>query len=225
MKHILLWTSLGAIAITLIATVFSWYCDIALLPFSLSKNEAWSYKQLLRNGDIIFHTSLSQQSNAIQEATQSPYSHCGVIYNKEGNLMVFEAVQPVKVTPLATWVQRGEHGHFVVKRLHNAEQVLTPTVLQHMQKLGEQWMGKPYDPSFEWSDKAVYCSELVWKLYKRAAEVELCPVQRLRSFDLTSKRVQHLMKQRYGDIFPLDEPVVSPVDIFDSEQLVVVYEQ
>jgi hypothetical protein len=32
-----------------------------------------------RNGDIIFHTSTSDQSKAIQLATNSRYSHCGII--------------------------------------------------------------------------------------------------------------------------------------------------
>jgi hypothetical protein len=33
-----------------------------------------------RNGDIIFQTSLSDQSVAIQAATKSPYSHLGIVY-------------------------------------------------------------------------------------------------------------------------------------------------
>jgi hypothetical protein len=32
-----------------------------------------------RNGDIIFHTSRSAQSVAIQLATQSRYSHMGIV--------------------------------------------------------------------------------------------------------------------------------------------------
>lgn len=55
----------------------------------------------LHEGDLIFHTSLSAQSQAIQLATHSPYSHCGILYRNGKEWQVFEAVQPVKLTPLA----------------------------------------------------------------------------------------------------------------------------
>ncbi|MFN5642554.1 MAG: hypothetical protein ACK45S_09180 [Sphingobacteriales bacterium] len=38
----------------------------------------------IKNGDLIFHTSRSYQSKAIQLATKSKYSHCGIVY-KEGS--------------------------------------------------------------------------------------------------------------------------------------------
>ena len=80
----------------------------------------------LHGGDLIFHTSQSAQSQAIQLATHSPYSHCGILYKNAGQWQVFEAVQPVKLTPLADWVARGQGGYFVVKRLRDADTALTP---------------------------------------------------------------------------------------------------
>jgi hypothetical protein len=59
-----------------------------------------SEKDQIKNGDIIFQTSLSQQSKAIQLATNSKYSHCGIIYKDNGQFYVYEAVQPVKITCL-----------------------------------------------------------------------------------------------------------------------------
>jgi hypothetical protein len=60
-----------------------------------------------RNGDIVFQTSRSPQSLAIQLATKSPYSHMGIVYVQGGAPFVFEAVQPVKLTPLRSWIERG----------------------------------------------------------------------------------------------------------------------
>lgn len=37
----------------------------------------------LRDGDIIFHTSRSAQSDAIQRATKSPYSHVGLVLYRD----------------------------------------------------------------------------------------------------------------------------------------------
>jgi len=67
------------------------------------------------DGDIIFHTSQSSQSAAIQLARKSEYSHMGIVYVRDGRPVVFEAVEPVKATLLDEWVARGEDGHYVVK--------------------------------------------------------------------------------------------------------------
>src|SRR5437867_163184 len=60
----------------------------------------------VQDGDIIFHTSRSSQSLAIQKATHSPYSHMGLILYRGGSPYVFEAVGTVRYTPLARWVRR-----------------------------------------------------------------------------------------------------------------------
>lgn len=176
----------------------------------------------LQNGDIIFQTSQSAQSKAIQLATHSPYSHCGIVFKENNRLYVFEAVQPVKATPLQDWIKRGKGGHYVVKRLKNADKILTADVLQKMKQEGEAMTGKDYDLTFEWSDNRIYCSELIWKIYKRAAGVEPGRLQRLGDFDLSDPAVQKVMKARYGSNVPLEEPVISPVAIYNSALLYTV---
>ena len=178
----------------------------------------------LRNGDIIFQTSMSGQSKAIQLATHSPYSHCGIVYQQGGGWYVFEAVQPVTVTPLSKWVKRGKDAHYVVKRLKDADQVLTAEVQQQMLREGNKMRGKNYDLHFEWSDKRIYCSELVWKLYDRSAHVQVGELQQLKDFDLSHAAVQAKMIQRYGKHLPLNEPVISPAAIYNSPMLVTVEE-
>ncbi|MDP9191365.1 MAG: hypothetical protein M3P06_06665 [Acidobacteriota bacterium] len=138
-----------------------------------------------RSGDIIFHVSRSSQSVAIQRATKSRYSHMGVVFVKDGEAFVYEAVQPVKLTRLPAWVARGERGHFVVKRLRAADRLLTPANLRKLEAEGRKLHGRSYDLYFEWSDKRIYCSELVWKMYKRALGIEIGALQRLRDFDLS----------------------------------------
>ncbi|MDJ1502418.1 YiiX family permuted papain-like enzyme [Xanthocytophaga agilis] len=178
----------------------------------------------LREGDLIFQTSLSEQSKAIQLATKSKYSHCGIIYKNREDYYVFEAVQPVKITPLAQWILRGKNGHYVVKRLRNVDSVLTENTLQRMKQAGEQFKGKDYDVAFSWSDDKVYCSELIWKVYKSGAGIELGRLQKLGEFDLTNDIVKKMLKTRYGHKIPLDETVVSPQSIFSSSQLVTIQE-
>ena len=176
----------------------------------------------LRDGDLIFHTSLSAQSRAIQLATHSPYSHCGIVYKEDGRWQVFEAVQPVKLTPLADWVARGQGGHFVTKRLRDADAVLTPAALSHLKAAGQPLLGHNYDLYFGWSDDRIYCSELIWKVYERGLGRRLGQLQHLRDFDLSNPAVQAKLRERYGNSLPLNETVISPVSIFNSPELVTV---
>jgi len=179
----------------------------------------------LADGDIIFHTSRSGQSLAIQHATGSRYSHMGLVFFRSGKAFVFEAVQPVSYTPLDRWIARGDGGHYVVRRLKNASSVLTPEALAHMQKLARGWLGRPYDSSFEWSDQRMYCSEIVWKLYQRVLGIELGALQPLRDFDLRDPLVQAKMRERYGSKVPWEMRAISPAAVFASEHLQTVAQE
>jgi len=182
----------------------------------LAKNDA------IQNGDLIFQTSLSGQSKAIQLATNSKYSHCGIIFIDNDEYYVFEAIQPVKSTQLDKWIARGKDGHYVIKRLKNADQVLNSETLKKMKQEGEKFKGKNYDLTFEWSDDKIYCSELIWKIYQRATGIEIGQLQKLGDFDLTSEEVKEKLKERYGDNIATDEIVISPIAIFNSELLKTV---
>ncbi len=181
-------------------------------------------KDEIKSGDIIFQTSLSAQSKAIQLASKSQYSHCGLIYKEGSDFYVFEAVQPVKSTPLSKWIAHGQDGKYVIKRLKNADQILTTATLDKMKKVGDSFNGKNYDLTFEWSDDKIYCSELIWKIYYRATGIEVGKLNKLSDFDLTNEAVNKKLKERYGDKVPTKEIVISPAAIFESELLETVKE-
>lgn len=181
------------------------------------------YKNEIKIGDLIFQTSLSGQSKAIQLATKSKYSHCGIIYIDNGQYYVFEAVQPIKTTSLDNWMARGKDGHYVIKRLKNADKILTTETIQKMKQEGDKFKGKNYDMTFEWSDDKIYCSELIWKIYKRATGLEIGKLEKLSDFDLTNEVVKQKMKERYGDKILLNEVVISPKAIFNSELLETIH--
>lgn len=179
---------------------------------------------VIKEGDIIFQTSLSSQSKAIQLATNSKYSHVGIIFKEENtdDFIVLEAVQPVKFTPLQEWIKRGENSHFVIKRLKNADKILTDEAIHKMKNVGNKLLGKNYDLYFEWSNDKIYCSELVWKIYKEALNIEVGKLEKLSSFDLENEIVKSKMKERYGNKIPVNENVISPAAVFESDELVFV---
>jgi hypothetical protein len=176
---------------------------------------------LFKEGDIIFQPSVSGQSLAIQVATRSKYSHCGIIVEKDGEPHVFEAIRTVSLTPLADWINRGVGGHYVLMRLKDSS-ILTPAVLEAMRKSGGEFAGKGYDMYFKWSDDALYCSELVWKVYKRGAGIELAPLRVVRDYNLDNEIVMKKIRERFGDALRLEEKVVAPVDLMQSSLLKVV---
>ena len=175
-----------------------------------------------KDGDMIFQTSQSSQCEAVRIATNSKFSHCGIIYIIDGKQFVYEAVQPVKLTKLEDWITHGKDNKYVVKRFKNASTILTASTIRKMKDYGQQFNNKNYDLYFEWSDDKIYCSELIWKIYKNGAGIELCPLQKLKNFDLKNKIVQTILKERYGNSVPLEENVVAPSQIVESEKLETV---
>jgi Permuted papain-like amidase enzyme, YaeF/YiiX, C92 family len=196
-----------------------------MFVFGLLAGCATAETPAVREGDILFHTSRSAQSQAIQRATGSRYSHMGIVLYRSGRPCVFEAIATVRCTPLERWIARGAQGHFVVKRLRNAAPLLTPEARRRLHTSAAQLAGRPYDLTFEWSDQRIYCSELVWKLYERAFGVRIGELQRLRDFRLSDPMVQAKMRERYGDHVPLEEPVISPAAMFASPLLETVGER
>lgn len=195
---------------------------VLLLALIVAACRAGASTPAVMGGDIIFQTSLSSQSRAIQLATGSKYSHMGLIILRDGKPYVLEAEATVRYTPLDHWIARGSGHHYVVKRLIDADQALTPDALQRLESSAKHFVGRPYDAVFEWSDDRMYCSELVWKAYKNALGLEIGGLQHIRDFNLSNPIVQAKMHERYGDHIPLDEPVISPVAMFQSSLLVTV---
>jgi Orthopoxvirus protein of unknown function (DUF830). len=179
-----------------------------------------------QDGDLIFHSSNSSQSKAIQLATHSKYSHMGIIFKKNGERFVLEAIDPVQYTPLHLWIMRGAGSHYVTKRLKNAAKILKSDTVLKMRETGEAFLGRPYDYYFEWNDDRLYCSELVWKIYKNVLDVEIGEPAAAESFDFSSDEVKSKLKERFGDnIPPHSDKVISPGAMFESDKLIKIKEK
>ena len=172
------------------------------------------------DGDVIFQSSQSNQSKAIEQATNSPYSHVGIIFIKNGKPYVFEAASKVIYTPLDKWINRGKNKTYVIKRLKNHP--LSQQEITSLKQVAHKFENKPYDIWFCWDDKYIYCSELVWKIYNRALKLKIGQLQTIKDFNLSSPAVKQKLKERYGNNIPYQETVISPVAIFNSPLLITV---
>ncbi len=145
-----------------------------------------------RDGDIILQTSKSNQSYTIVWATKSLYSHIGVVQEINGKFFVVEAISRVSKTPIKRWIRRGRFGKFTVMRY----KYLTPSRQRRLKTSLKRFMGKRYDKYFLFDKKRIYCSELVYLVYKNIG-VKLGKIQKVKELDFNNYLVKRLVKKRY----------------------------
>jgi hypothetical protein len=203
-----------------LATCFAFLITI----FVVAQARAESLSSIVRAGDIVFQESKSRLSAPIQAATGSRMTHTGIVFFKKGKPFVFEAVGPVRYTELTAWVKRGVGGHVVVKRLKDADTWLSPGNLKRMRSSAKRLQGRPYDIKFEWSEEAIYCSELVFKVFLEGAGLVLGEIERIGDLELDSAAVQALIDRHRGGELDRSEPIITPVSIFKDPRLLTLFE-
>ena len=169
----------------------------------------------LESGDLVFETSSSAQSSAIQWATASRWSHVGIVeVSDRGDVSVIEALRVVTRTPWRAWQRRARRGGDVL--------VLRPKGLAADRRAAAAaaargFLGRPYDPRFGWDDDRIYCSELVVKAYERGAGVSLGKRERLG--DLRLLGIEKAAEQRWGGPVPKDLVLVTPASLAEDGRL------
>lgn len=185
----------------------------------------------LQDNDIIFAQSSTRQSLAIRQATGSPWTHMGIVVVDGDKLRIVEAgMNGVAYASLDSFISRSRDRRIVVKRLKDEER-LTPEARAGIRASLRSDLGKEYDRLFEWSDKKIYCSELVWRAYHRGAGISLGEVQRVRQLQYEEPAVRDLIKERYRltgaqieQSALLDEQIVTPSTMMSSDALVTVFD-
>ena len=153
-------------------------------------------------GDIIFMISKSKQAPYIQLATMSPYSHCGIIVYKGDTPYVLEASNVVKLTSLDDWFEKARFGTCMTKRVFDK-----PVKIRY-----KQYLGQKYDTAFKFNNGRMYCSELVYEIYKNQFGIELCKPRKVKDYHIFG--LGKLLKKRH--INP-NQLVVAPSDIANSK--------
>lgn len=166
-----------------------------------------------RSGDIVLQDLKSPSSEAIKLATDSPYSHCGLVSVEGDSAFVIEAVGPVRKIPLDQWIANGE-GSYSALRLKESRNV-DDAILD-----AEKHLGLPYDHMYLWSDDEFYCSELVFKAFIRGCRISLCDLRKFEEYNLES--VESAIRERFGEV-PVEQMVVTPGDLAHSSLLKLIY--
>ncbi|MDR2426346.1 MAG: hypothetical protein LBD46_04100 [Endomicrobium sp.] len=177
---------------------------------------------MLKDGDIIFQNKKSKSSELLTILSAPEFNHAGILLSRNGKWYVIEAAQPVELTPVSSWINSGDEDIYAIKRLKEADTIFNQENAEHFYEISKRYLGKPYDAHFAWSDDAFYSSELVWKIYSVAFNIELCSTQILGDFDLTSVQTRDKVKEVYGNKVPLYEEAVSLKALFNSSQLITI---
>ena len=150
----------------------------------------------------------------------SNLTHVGIIFYNDSEPFVIEGVHPVKITPLNDFISRGVAGKYKVVRYNRK---LNDEQKNRMYEYARNQIGKDYDVKFEWSDDKMYCSELVFKTYFNGG-IPLCDINKFGDYDLSNDIIQKEIDIRYNGDINLNEDVVTPVDLYESLSVHVVFD-
>ncbi len=123
----------------------------------------------------------------------------------------------MKETPLADWIAQGRDRQYTVFRLKEPYRAKIPAMVQAAQT----YEGKPYDIHYDMDDAAIYCSELIFKSYRRAAGEDLGKIQKLG--ELRWLPYMDVIRQIEGGGLPLERPMITPRSLSEATQLEKVF--
>lgn len=181
----------------------------------LSALVAASKSPQFQNGDVVLQASRSPRAELIRKASHSPYSHVGVVEVTAKGVFVIEAVQPVKRTPIAKWLERGQGGKYTQLRAKNVDAAALEKVLAS----AREQLGKPYDLRFRWDDESLYCSELVTKAFASGAQLEVGRMEKVSDLALTARELAFAASQGVA----ADQVLVTPASIAEDDDFTVVH--
>ena len=155
----------------------------------------------LREGDIVFIETRSFQSKFVKMGMMSIWSHCGIAVNTPEGVQIMEADTTVRILPIERFIDKSVGKKYIIKR---PVQQLTQPIDQ------AEWLGRWYDLKFSFDNEEVYCSELVWLIYKEQG-IELCPPIKINEhFMVRFKVLQEALRER--GISP-EQYAVAPCDL------------
>jgi len=172
-------------------------------------------------GDIIFIQSQTQQAAALREATESVWTHVGLLIKKSSKWYVAEAIGPLKETPLADFIARSKNKSYRIYRFKHFDAATMATTM----KARLPKYNKPYDIYFEWSQERIYCSELTYHVMKDVTGFELGRVQKMKEMKLDGPYVQALIDKRLTDIgkeLNPDEDIVTPISQMQDDEVTLI---
>jgi len=197
------------------------FYSLILILFFVTQGRAFE----LQSGDVVIQSFDCMECRLIQDETNSPYVHSGLIVkDKEGVLKVAEALGPVGLTSVDLFFKRGtlnsvfrskEIAELAPLAFDKFELKLTTVFFQDFWKL-------PFDSDFLWDNISedgkdkVYCAEFVAKLLNVFFNDKIVPVP------MSYKKNYELWKKIFRGKVPEGLPGLSPAYFSRSEKFIEI---
>ncbi len=157
-----------------------------------------TFAQNIQSADVIVQSFDCMECRLIQDETNSPYVHSGIIVrDRDGILKVAEALGPVSLTPLSKFLARGkinsifrskEIQAYSQSEFQDFDKKLSQTFFDSFWKL-------PFDNDFLWDNKTsdgketLYCAEFVSKILNRFLNeaIEPTPMSYKKNYEAWKK--------------------------------------
>lgn len=174
---------------------------------------------LYEPGDLIFIKIPTGFGRAVEDITDSPASHVGIVARHEsGRSTVVHALGEVREEPIECYLERGTGAHAVTRfaGLDAAGKEALVAAARH-------YLGWPYDREFLIDNQAIYCSELVYWAFVEGLEETPVPLKPM-SFGAPGTPAYKVMERITGGRIPEGKPGVSPGHYLDSPLFEVVHD-
>ncbi len=152
----------------------------SILLFSFLPSWAFEYQV----GDVIVQSFDCYECRLIQSETDSPFVHSGVVLkDARGEWKVAEALGPVGLTPLKTFLSRGKLN--AVYRSKELSQLpsdeRSALEKQMLSVFSFQYAGRSFDNEFLWDNhdaqgnETYYCAEFIAKFLNQFLQASILP--------------------------------------------------
>jgi hypothetical protein len=126
----------------------------------------------LQSGDLVFLAIPNPLYRRVALATGSKTSHVGIAFqNDDGSWQIAESTFPFsKYTPLERYLRRTENGWVCVRRIKGG---LTDGQVVALRQESDRRMGIFYHLGFNYQSPGLFCSKLVFDVYRSALGVQV----------------------------------------------------
>lgn len=173
-------------------------------------------------GDIVFQSLPNPWGkdlvDMIEGATDSPYSHCGMVIIEDGKWQVIEAIGPVQIVPLDVWQARGRGRKIWAYRPAEKFRNSIPIMVKEMKKD----LGKPYDIRYRLDSENIYCSELLYRGWKGVTGKPLGRLVKLHELNWQPYR-KIIVAIEGSEEIPLHREIITPSDLAQASELTQVW--
>jgi hypothetical protein len=186
------------------------------------------FASLLKEGDIVFQQlDGGELGRAIDKVTEGyggeDYNHCGLVININDTLQVIEAIgKKVRLTAIAEFEARCSAAHLLIGRLRPPYRHL----IGNIENVATKQLGIPYDDFFEMNNGKLYCSELIYEVFKEANGGK--PFFKLKPMTFKDPETHDFFPlwvayyRKLGAAIPQEKPGINPGLLSRSSKLYVI---